>query len=129
MLTVLVASIVFPDCFFFFCFYRSLGKICTKNSLPKNRFLIKSSTSIGNKSLRSGIYYVRALVLCNSVWTWFIVIDVQKDFLTHTLRSNLTMVKKSYVRKIFQVLVRIVVSSSAVELGEKELFGHPEIVP
>ena len=36
------------------------------------------------------------LVLCNSVWTCFIVIDVQNDFLTHILRSNFTMVKKSY---------------------------------
>ena len=123
MLTVLVASIVFPDCFFF-CFYRSLVKICTKKF-----FLIKSSTSIVNKSLRSGIYYVCALVLCNSVWTCFIVIDVQNDFLTHTLHSNLSIVKKSYFRKIFHVLIRIVVSSNTVKLGEKELYGHPEIVP
>ena len=48
-------------------------------------------------------------VLCNSVWTCFIVIDVQNDFLTHILNSNLTMVKKSYFCKIFQVLIRIVV--------------------
>ena len=68
-------------------------------------------------------------MLCDSVWTFFIVIDVQNDFLTHTLCSNLTMVKKSYFRKIFHVLFRIVVSSNTVELGDKELFGHPEIVP